>query len=127
MPYDIACDSATGRVYVSCLSDSTLYVLVEVSGCEAGPGLAAGAGLARVRPDPSAGSVRLELPAGMDGRVEVAVIDATGRVRRRLVGKGPVLAWDGLDDGGQPVGAGAYFVRVVTPTGSQVCLLRRLR
>lgn len=49
----------------------------------------------------------------------VTVVDAQGRIVRRLFA-GPLsaaagpLAWDGRDDGGRPVPAGAYFVRAMS-------------
>ncbi len=59
-------------------------------------------------PNPAAGHVMLSLPASPGGPVEV--VDAAGRVVRRLEASGSV-AWDCRDDDGTPVPAGNYLYR----------------
>lgn len=60
--------------------------------------------------------IRYELPA--EAPVLLTVHSASGRIVRTLVdherrGEGPhAVRWDGCDDGGRPVAAGAYFYRL---------------
>ena len=68
-------------------------------------------------PNPARGmsQLRFELPGAR--RVDVSVIDVTGRrVRQILSGVQPagsrVLTWDGRDEAGKNVGAGLYFYSV---------------
>ncbi len=69
------------------------------------------------RPNPSRGSVALNLSLGSASRVEGAVFDVAGRRVRTLIrgtlgpGVHP-LRWDGRDDSGRAVAAGAYLVRL---------------
>ena len=56
-------------------------------------------------------------------RLEVSVLDVTGRVVRRLAsGVGPAglrsLAWNGRDGRGNAVSAGTYFVKMTTQSGT---------
>lgn len=60
-----------------------------------------------VVPNPSAGLVRLE--GFRDAAQRIEIVDAAGRVVRSL-GHG-ACTWDGRDDGGRRVPAGAYFAR----------------
>ena len=61
-------------------------------------------------------TIRYELPSSMP--VLLTIHSASGRVVRTLIGhesrgEGPHAArWDGRDDGGRPVAAGAYFYRL---------------
>ncbi len=66
-------------------------------------------------------TVSFELAAA--GHATVNVYDLKGRLVRNLVegafAAGPHSApWDGLGNGGQPVGSGVYLVRVVSNTGA---------
>ena len=60
--------------------------------------------------------IRYDLPEA--SRVSLRVYDISGRMVRRLV-DGPQsagsygVAWNGRDEGGQPVGSGVYLVRMV--------------
>jgi len=70
-------------------------------------------------PNPAAGLVSLQysVPSGSDGPVELAIIDASGRVVRQLVAKGQragtyTVTWDGRDDLRQPAASGIYFARL---------------
>jgi len=82
-----------------------------------------------VVPNPSRGDVSLTLAGAVRGD-DVDVIDAAGRVVRRLHGAAgdglPLRArWDGRDAQGRPVGAGVYFVRQHgTPEAGRVVILR---
>jgi subtilisin family serine protease len=70
-------------------------------------------------PNPSSGLSHVRYQLLEDGPVTVAVYDAAGRSLRALwngmqTGGGHELVWDGRDDEGVRVPAGAYFVRVRT-------------
>jgi hypothetical protein len=90
------------------------------TGTGAAPGLRVTAA-----PNPSAGPVRVTVHVrpNMHERGEscVTIHDAAGReVRRLLDGVDPVtgiieIVWDGRDDNGDPLPAGAYFVRYARP------------
>lgn len=60
-----------------------------------------------VVPNPSVGAVRLEGVLGTATRIEI--VDAAGRIVRRLIGG--ERAWDGRDDDGRRVAAGVYYAR----------------
>ena len=69
----------------------------------------------RAVPVPSAGGV--ELLVGDDGPVSVAIVDAQGRLVRRLetaggLAGGQVIRWDGRDVKGGAVPSGVYIARV---------------
>jgi hypothetical protein len=82
----------------------------------------------RVTPNPAAGPVRIHL----DGRTtpELLVLDATGRVVRRLGARDEAgssgAIWDLLDAAGRRVAAGMYFVRASggTADAARVVVLR---
>jgi len=85
------------------------------------------------RPNPAAGATALgfELPA--ERAVEARVFDAAGRVVRTLAAGATLsagthrLVWDGRDEGGRPVAAGVYLVRLVAGDEAQVRRVVRLR
>jgi hypothetical protein len=89
------------------------------------------AALGRPHPNPFAESLAIPLavPQGADARVEV--FDLLGRRVRTLL-EGPLgnageVRWDGRDDAGRPVAAGAYLVRLQTADSAahaRVTLLR---
>lgn len=93
---------------------------------------------ARVWPNPSNGSARIELSVPGSTRRDTPVpadarlIDLQGRTVRVLYsgtltrGVTPV-AWDGLSDAGRPLGAGIYFVRLATPLGVSMTRMVRFR
>jgi len=83
----------------------------------------------RVAPNPSNGSVRFEISAGLGGDVEI--FDAAGRLVRAMSsgvagGPGPrltsagagVVTWDGADRFGRRVPAGLYWARIRTAGGT---------
>jgi len=78
-------------------------------------GLALAAG-----PNPARGtvSIRYYTPAAANARLEI--VDVAGRRVRTLPGVRWTagwheVAWDGRDETGQPVGSGAYWVRLILP------------
>jgi len=81
----------------------------------------------RVWPNPCAGACRILL-GGRSAAGEAAIVDASGRLVRRL-GGGPVtggervFSWDGRDEDGDEVPAGLFFVRVA---GNGTTAARRL-
>lgn len=91
---------------------------------------------ARVSPNPSRAAVRVDfsLPGSQRHDVplqaDARVIDLQGR-SVRVLHSGPLargvtsIAWDGRGESGQPLGAGIYFVRLVTPLGSSTTRIVR--
>ena len=82
-----------------------------------GTGPAGTLALARSRPNPAAGSTTIAFTLPRAGHARVTVYDLAGaRVRTLLDGQRPAgettLAWDGRDDRGSIVRAGAYFYRL---------------
>ncbi len=70
-------------------------------------------------PNPSTGStlLRYAVPSSYAGPVELSIVDATGRIVRRLVAKGQRageynVTWNGHDDLRRPVADGVYFARL---------------
>ncbi len=68
-------------------------------------------------PNPSSGTVRLRFAMGAPGAVRMEVFDIGGRLIRRIAaGEYPAgghdFAWDGTDEHGRRIAAGAYEVRV---------------
>jgi hypothetical protein len=86
----------------------------------AGPSAASARGAwVEASPNPSGGLTQLEyaVPDAYAGRVELDVLDASGRVVRQLVGKGQRggvyrVTWDGLDEQRRAVAEGVYFARL---------------
>ena len=82
------------------------------------------------RPNPSLGTVRMDLALASATHVELAVFDVAGR-RVRTLARGPLAAgthpvtWDGRDDGGRALGAGVYLVRA--NAGGRMLVQRVLR
>ncbi len=69
----------------------------------------------RVVPNPSRAGVALDL-AGAGAAGSVDIVDAAGRLVRRVAGSSAAddalhAAWDGRDAAGRPVGAGVYFAK----------------
>jgi len=77
----------------------------------------------RVLPNPAPGSCRIAFRTLSEGPVSVQLLDVNGRVVRRLLdGPNPAgdhsLLWDGRDDQGRDLPAGAYFTRIETANGT---------
>ena len=111
------------------MADNMDVTLATTGAPLAGPG----APRVTVQPNPAASLARICVELTRPGQLAVTIHDAAGRRLRTLVSEaasGPglrMLEWDGRDDDGFPVGAGIYFCRVQSPTGTQVTqvVLRR--
>ena len=74
-------------------------------------------------PNPFRGNATLRFGLARAGDVRLELFDVAGR-RVRTLAQGAhapgahAVAWDGRDDDRNPVGAGIYFVRLVTPAGT---------
>ena len=82
-----------------------------------GNGPAGALALARSRPNPASGSAAIGFTLPRAGHARLTVYDLAGaRVRTLLDGQRPAgetaIAWDGRDDRGSIVRAGAYFYRL---------------
>ena len=83
-------------------------------------------------PNPSAGSVQIWLDLVGPTSVRAVVVDAEGRMVRRLedvdVPAGRVaILWDGRDDRGHAMPCGSYWVRVRTEEGERALRLTLIR
>ncbi len=82
-----------------------------------------GAWLASTSPNPTHGATRIDYSSPQSGVLSVVLHDASGRRVRELWNgwqmAGPhILHWDGRDDSGREVSAGAYFVQIA-PVGGR--------
>lgn len=85
-----------------------------------------------VSPNPGRGAVSLRFTMREPGVARAQVLDAQGRLVRRLSeawrpAGGHVIAWDGRDEAGSPVRPGTYFARVVADgaaRGARVTIVR---
>lgn len=83
-------------------------------------------------PNPSAGPVTLGFSLAAPARVRLELLDCAGR-RVRVLADGECAAgahapaWDGAGEDGRAVGPGLYFARLVTPAGTIVRRLARLK
>jgi len=68
----------------------------------------------RATPSPFGSALTMFAP----GAGELRVIDAGGRLVRRIVTAGGAATWDGRDDRGGAIGAGVYWVRFSGEAGS---------
>jgi hypothetical protein len=88
--------------------------------------------LSAARPNPFLGTTVVSYDLGRDGRVQLDIYDAAGRLVRSLVdgvrAQGPHVAeWDGTTDAGEVAPPGAYLVRLETVAGTESRKLIRLR
>jgi hypothetical protein len=115
-------NNSTDRQYTRNLGTGTGIELIETGSAWTGidpPVATAPRRLAVTnRPNPFRAGTEILFTAPHGGRLQAAVYNAAGRLVRPLVTGGTVeggeqfLHWDGRDDSGRPVAAGAYFVRV---------------
>ena len=76
-------------------------------------------------PNPSGGEVLFTVEVSSPGRISANLYDALGRrvatvADRRAASGRERLVWNGRDDGGQPVRAGVYYLRVAVEGGTAV-------
>jgi len=86
----------------------------------------------RIDPNPSSASSRISFAMPVRGWIEASILDVSGRAIRslakgiRLEGE-QVLDWNGLDDRGQAVSSGIYFVRVQAGDQEEIRKIARVR
>jgi hypothetical protein len=77
-----------------------------------------------VRPNPARGRVQFSVPVSSSGAGRASIYDASGRMVRTFditKSRGPAarfVTWDGRDERGNAVTAGAYFIRLSTARGN---------
>ncbi len=93
---------------------------------------------ARIWPNPSSGQARIDLSVPGSRRFDgplaavATIIDLQGR-RVRVLYSGVLtrgvtsVAWDGTNEGGQPLDSGLYFLHLVTPLGASTSRIVRVR
>lgn len=84
------------------------------------------------RPNPFQGSTRIRFTNPVEGPVELAVIDISGRVvatlEDRTLPPGEFdIVWSGTDAAGRRAAAGLYFFRLGTAEGTRVTKVQKLR
>jgi hypothetical protein len=121
-----AADPELRGLYAPAVSFTTIDAGSSVGGAAPAGGLALAAG-----PNPARGAVRIRYytPATANSRLEI--VDVAGRRVRTLPGVRWTagwheVAWDGRDEAGQPVGSGAYWVRLVLPTETRTVRVMQL-
>lgn len=126
---NVAVHGVSGGFWVAWLEsgeDAPELVFVDsasVSGTARGP-VPVGAAL-EVFPNPFTACLTVDLGGDSDG--EVRVYDLSGRMVARLVpDDGGVCTWNGRDESGRAVPAGAYILRAVTGGGEAVSRVVRL-
>ncbi len=96
------------------------------------PGGGAGLELMTPAPNPASGPVSVAFSLPREESAELAVFDITGARVARLVrgSQAPGLhtvVWNGRDESGHAVGAGLYWLRLVTPDGRASRAIVRIR
>jgi hypothetical protein len=105
--------------------DPLQMTVVEPTAVEETPAAIGGAVfLAPSSPNPFRESTTMSFHLGTAGTAALVVLDASGRVVRRLAERGfpagsSQLAWDGRDDAGRALAAGVYFARLETGAGAR--------
>lgn len=99
-------------------SSGKVWKIVPEPGAVGAPDVAQGEGLRLLpgRPNPFRDDVQWSLSLARPGPVAARVVDATGRLVRRLTsrpeGSAVTLSWDGRTADGRSAAAGVYFLRV---------------
>jgi hypothetical protein len=113
----------------SATSDSAFQIVDPNAGVT--PGAPAVLALARPQPNPGQGTTLLRFSLPQAGRARLEVLDLSGRrlwqVESELEAGPHTQRWDGRGERGASVGAGLYFVRLVTPWGNRTERLVWLR
>jgi len=97
---------------------------------DAGP--PAAPAIVSVHPNPFAAEARIRVRIHDTAPVTAHIFDVSGRGVRALErsggdDSGVFFRWDGRDDGGRAVAAGVYFLRVVTPLGTDSARITLVR
>jgi aminopeptidase N len=108
------------------------WVLKDVSETTTGAPEAPVAASVSFGSNPAVGSAVMALTVPASGRATVSVYDATGRrVATPLDSVVPAgsheIRWNGRDESGQRVASGVYFVRLDTPSGSDLARVAFVR
>lgn len=104
--------NANGTIVKQCCTNVTV-----VGGSLAAEGGALSFALSQNTPNPTSGRTRIAFTLPQAGRVSLKVYDLSGaRVRTLVAGERPAgrqtIEWDGRDDAGHTVKAGAYFYQL---------------
>jgi hypothetical protein len=82
-------------------------------------------------PNPGSGAVAIELGSNSASPLAAEVLDAAGRLVRRIPGTGidahRRLQWDGRDELGRETPGGIYFIRAIDLEGSRTATFVRTR
>jgi subtilisin family serine protease len=125
-------DIEGNQPYLGKLGTGRIYLPDAVGGAASSPPASEPVGLllARALPNPTGGSVRIELSGGsLPATIEVRIYDGAGRLIRSVGGEGEApLIWDGRDASGRPVPSGVYHARLRSPGGTSATIdLRVIR
>jgi len=120
--YDVAGNATTDSMTVRTANGNP-------SSIEEAAGISGGLAL---KPNPALGRAMISWAVAGSGPVRIDVYGLTGRRIRSLPIGGDARAsgsilWDGRDDGGRPVPAGVYLVRMFRPGGVEAAKLQILR
>jgi hypothetical protein len=113
----------------SAMSDSLFHIVIRIAAV--GNGGPAGLALARPQPNPGMGTTLLRFSLPQAGPARLEILDLSGRrlwqAEAELEAGPHEWRWDGRGGQGGRVGAGLYFVRLVTPWGTRTERLVWLR
>jgi plastocyanin len=79
-----------------------------------------------IAPNPFSGLTAISFNLPADRAAQILVADASGRIVRHLAGTATSAVWDGRNDAGLRVRAGAYFVRLedsAAPASARVLMI----
>jgi len=115
----VASDLATGSLVEAAVDDFVILASLDYSDVDTDEDLASSLSFALygTQSNPVAGptQVRFQVPAQVETRV--SVYDVSGRLVNLLANESFApgahsVGWDGRDTGGEPVGAGVYFIQM---------------
>ncbi|HTY08494.1 MAG TPA: FlgD immunoglobulin-like domain containing protein [Candidatus Edwardsbacteria bacterium] len=129
---DIACNAGSTTQLAEVDFAEYVDTTAGVGGQRGAKPLPAVLGLDRGRPNPFAGSTRIEYQLPAAGRVSLKVYDVTGRLVRTLTDGFRaagyyVASWDGRDSAGNRAAAGVYLCRLATAGGTRIRRLVMVR